>query len=78
MTDRLTQLFAVVFDLEVDQLNDESNPDTVEKWDSLAAMQLVAEIEETFNVQLKTTEIMMMDSIGRARQVLKRKGVEGI
>ncbi len=76
MTDKLIDLFADVLEVEASSLNDESSPETIESWDSLAAMHLVAAIEETFGTQLKTKEIMKMSSIGLARGVLKEKGLE--
>jgi acyl carrier protein len=74
--DRLIDLFAEEFDVESEVLHDESSPDTVEQWDSLAAMRLVAAIEAEFGVRLGTAEIMKMRSIGLARAVLKSKGAE--
>lgn len=76
MSDRLTELFADELSVEVAELNDDSSPDSVESWDSLAAMRLVAAIETTFSVRLSTKEIMKMRSIGLAREVLKGKNVE--
>jgi acyl carrier protein len=78
MSDRLISLFANVFQLSPDKLDDSSSPDSVAQWDSLKAMRLVAEIEEEFDVELSTVEIMNMDSIGNARLVLKKRGVGGI
>ncbi len=75
MTDRLIELFADELMVDATSLNDDSNPDTVEQWDSLAAMRLVAAIEETFTVNLSTAEIMKMRSIGIVRTVLAGKGV---
>lgn len=76
MNDKLVALFAD--ELEVDQstLNDDSSPDTVESWDSLAAMRLVAAIESEFDVRLSTKEIMKMRSIGIARAVLREKNID--
>lgn len=76
MSDPLIQVFAEVLELEPSTLNDDSTPDSVDQWDSLAAMHLVAAIEENFDVRLSTKEIMKMYSIGLARQVLKGKGVD--
>ncbi len=76
MTDKLIDLFADVLEVEASSLNDESSPETIESWDSLAAMHLVAAIEETFDTQLKTKEIMKMSSVGLARDVLKEKGLD--
>jgi acyl carrier protein len=75
MADALIQLFAEVLQVEPSKLNDNSSPDTVKQWDSLAAMNLVAAIEETFKVQLSTKEIMKMSTIGLARKTLQGKNV---
>ena len=76
MTDRLIELFADELMVEAAGLNDDTNPDNTEEWDSLAAMRLVAAIEETFAVTLSTAEIMKMRSIRIVRKVLSEKGVE--
>jgi acyl carrier protein len=75
MSDVLIQLFADVLHLNPSELNEDSSPETVKQWDSLAAMDLVAAIEEKFEVQLSTKEIMKMSTIGRARKTLHGKGV---
>lgn len=72
---RLVSLFAEVLMVNAAELNEESSPATVREWDSVAAMALVAAIEETFDVQLSTREIMTMRSIGLAYRVLVSKGV---
>ena len=75
MSDRLIELFADELMVDAGSLNEESNPDNTEEWDSLAAMRLVAAIEETFEVTLSTAEIMKMRSIAIVRKVLEGKGV---
>jgi acyl carrier protein len=75
MSDALIKLFAEVLQVEPSALNDNSSPDNVKQWDSLAAMHLVAAIEETFKVQLSTKEIMKMSTIGLARKTLQAKNV---
>ena len=76
MTDRLIALFAEELDVEPASLNDESSPDSVESWDSLAAMRLVAAIESEFNIRLSARDAMRMKTIGIARSVLKAKAVD--
>jgi acyl carrier protein len=76
--DPLLEIFAEGLGLNTDVLDEESSPDTVEEWDSLAAMNLVTLIEDSFEVSLSTRDIMKMRSIGLARTVLKAKGVAGI
>ena len=74
--DALILLFSDVLDVPAGSLSDDSAPETVSAWDSLAAMHLVAAIEERFDVRLSTRDIMKMNTIGRARAALRDKGVE--
>ena len=76
--DRLKAVFAEVLGLPADRLGEATSPETTSEWDSLAAMNLVAALEETFGVELTTTEIMRMRSIGVARAVLRAKGVADV
>jgi len=78
MADPLLEIFAEGLGLSVEALSEESSPETVGEWDSLAAMNLVTLIEDSFEVSLSTRDIMKMRSIGLARGVLKAKGVAGI
>ncbi len=76
MSDKLIEVFAEVLEVEASTLEETSSPDSVEQWDSLAAMHLVAALEDTFKIQLSTKEMMKMHSVGLAREVLKAKGVD--
>lgn len=76
MADKLITIFSEVLVVNASVLNDESSPDTLEEWDSLGAMNLVTAIEEKFDVQLSTKEIMKMVTIGLVRQFLQDKGIE--
>lgn len=76
--DRLTLVFAEVLGLPADRVTDATSPDTTSEWDSLAAMNLVAALEETFGIELTTTEIMRMRSVGIVREVLRAKGVADV
>lgn len=75
MSDALISLFADVLQVDAANLNEDSSPDTVRQWDSLAAMHLVAAIEEKFNTRLSTKDIMKMTTIGLARATLKGKNI---
>ncbi len=76
--DPLVQVFARVLKLPVASIDDGISPNNTSTWDSLAAMELVAEIEGTFAVRLTTREIMKMRSLGLARDTLRAKGVAGV
>jgi len=75
MSDKLITLFSEELGVAADTLNEESAPENTPEWDSLAAMNLVAAVEDTFGISLTTKEIMVMRSIGIVRKVLTEKGV---
>ncbi len=75
MSDSLIQLFSEVLRVDAAELSEDSSPDNLKQWDSLAAMNLVVAIEEKFKVQLSTKEIMKMSTIGLARKTLQTKKV---
>ncbi len=76
MTDALIALFAEELDVEASALNDQSSSETVDSWDSLAAIRLVAAVESEFGVSLTAREIMRMRTIGIVREVLQEKKID--
>jgi acyl carrier protein len=78
MSDRLIEVFAEGLQLDAAALSNDTSPQNTSEWDSLAAMTLVMLLEDTFEVRLSTREIMKMNSIGAARDVLTAKGVAGL
>ena len=78
MSTKLAEVFARVLRIPVERLGDETSPENTAEWDSLAAMELVSQLEETFGVELTTLEIMRMRSIGVAREVLRQRGVADV
>ncbi len=47
----------------------------IPEWDSVAHMQLVGEIEDTFDIMLDTDDVIGMSSYPVARQILAKYGV---
>lgn len=78
MSDPLISIFADGLGLDPTSLHDDISPDNTKEWDSLAAITLVALIEDQFSIRLGARDIMKMQTIGLARTVLQGKGVTGI
>jgi acyl carrier protein len=74
MADSLIGLFATVLGVAPEQLNDKSSPSNVSSWDSVANIMLITELEEQFAIELSTTDIESMKTIGDVRAVLQRLG----
>jgi acyl carrier protein len=53
----------------------ETGPGVIAKWDSLAHIQLVAAIEETYKVQLTMDEIVNLLCVSDIVTLLEEKGV---
>ena len=75
MQDRLVEIFSMTLNIDPSQCNDQTSPENSPEWDSLANMILIAAIEETFEIELSTTEIESMKSIGGVRKVLETRNV---
>lgn len=78
MPDPLISIFSDGLGLDPAELSEETSPDNTSEWDSLAAITLVELIEAQFDIRLGAREVMKMQTIGLAREVLKGKGVDGI
>jgi acyl carrier protein len=71
----LEDLVATVLDVEPSSLNDTTSPTSLDRWDSLAHVELITTVEETYDVVLTTGEMRKADSIGELRRILQTKGV---
>lgn len=58
---------------ETQNVNAESNQSNTENWDSLHQLNLVVELEDTFNVSLEPEEIAEMTSVANIIKVLSTK-----
>lgn len=54
-------------------LCDELRVETVEHWDSLTHMDLIASIEQTMEIQFEVAEIIKLNSVQAIREVVARK-----
>jgi acyl carrier protein len=56
-------------------IDDNFGVENCSKWDSLAQIGMVVELESAFNTSFTTDEAMNMDTVGGIKAVLKAKGV---
>ncbi len=62
-------------DVPVEQINENSSPDTIEAWDSLKHMNLILALEESLNVQFTDEQIVEMLSMELILAVLREIGI---
>ena len=72
---KLKQVLADVFKIDIQTINDDTSVDNVEKWDSLNHLNLVLALEEAFDISFteeQTIEILYYPLI---KMVLQEHGV---
>jgi len=73
---RLKQVMARIFGVDVSVIGDDASPDTIEKWDSLRHMNLVLALEEEFGIELTDDQTVEIMSYPLIKIVLGEHGIE--
>ena len=64
-----------VFGVDPGSLDESSSPESVEGWDSMGHLNLVAALEHDFNVSIDIGDVMEMVSVRRIKDILLQYGV---
>ena len=78
-TDALTRLreaFSTALELSADADHEVLAYRETPSWDSVAHMQLIVAIENTFDVMLETEEVLALSSFPEARNILRKHGID--
>ncbi len=70
---KIKNIMSVVFEVDEDQINDDSSPDTIVSWDSLKNINLVVALEEEFNIGFEDEEIIEMTNYKRIKYYTTKK-----
>jgi acyl carrier protein len=72
---RLASVFDKAFGFDPKSFSTQLAPEDVPNWDSIGHMNLVAALEQEFNLQFEVDEIMEMSSPQKILDILKAKGI---
>lgn len=72
--DSLHRLLIEFFDLPANTRSEDISQQLLSKWDSLAMVQLITELERRFSIEFDLDEIHRLRSYAEIREVLSRKG----
>lgn len=64
-----------VFNLDPEDVTDDSSKDTIAEWDSMGHLSLVTGLEEHFKVSFSIGDAMAMTSVGKIKTILKDYGI---
>lgn len=57
-------------------LGDSLQYNSIQEWDSVGHMNLVAQLEEAFNITMETDDIIDFSSYNKGMEIVKKYGVE--
>ena len=75
MSQKLYEIMSRVFSVPISEINDQSSPETIERWDSFNGLVLVDELESTFNVKFTVSEITDVQTTTDIKRHLRNHGV---
>lgn len=61
--ERVRRIISDMFAVPIDQVTDESSPETIEAWDSMAHLNLVLSLEQEFAITFDLNEIAELTSV---------------
>lgn len=74
--DSLEIILARLFRVAPESLSDASGIGDLDGWDSLSHMNLIADLEARYKIELTGDEIAEMQTIAAIKTILKTKGIE--
>ena len=76
MVNRIKNVMTSIFNIDKNEIIDDSSPDNIEGWDSMAHMNLIVGLEEEFNLLFDETEITEMMNFKLICLIIKEKLLE--
>lgn len=73
--EKYNNAFMEVFGAKTEELNDDYGKDSVEEWDSVHQLSLIAQFEEAFDIMFDPEDIMEMTSYAQGKQILAKYNV---
>jgi len=60
MEERIKQIMADVFLVDISEINEDTSPQNLVQWDSLAQLNLITALEEEFDIALTNDQVVEM------------------
>lgn len=73
---KYNEAFKEIFEIEDDQLNDDLEYQSIDTWDSVGHMSLMAALEDEFDIMLEMDDIIDFGSYSSGITTLEKYGVK--
>ena len=70
------KVFIESFSVEEKKLNDKLVYNSIETWDSIGHMQMIAELEDAFEIEFEMDDIINFSSYNKGMEILVKYGIE--
>lgn len=74
--EKYNAIFQEVFGASVNQLGDNYSKETVSEWDSVHQLNVIALMEENFDLMFDPEDIMACTSYNAGKDILAKNGIE--
>tara|TARA_B110000238_G_C15801245_1_gene300228 strand:+ start:173 stop:409 length:237 start_codon:yes stop_codon:yes gene_type:complete len=74
--EKLVKAFCDALEIEENIVKDDLKYQSIEQWDSISHMILIAELEDIFDVEIDTDDVIDMSSVLKAKEILNKNGIE--
>ena len=75
MSEKLYQIISRVFNVDKSKIDDETNPENLEEWDSFNFYVLLDEIENEFNIKFDLDETLEIKKVGDFKKIFQKHGI---
>ena len=76
MSEKLYGIIAKVMDISIDEITDNSSPETIPSWDSFNSYILLDELETEFKIEFTIDEITETKNVSDIKKYLKIHGID--
>lgn len=73
--EKLNNIFAEVFSVDVSELNESFDKNSVDSWDSVHQLSLTSAVEDEFDIMLDAEDILGFTSYENAKEILKKNEI---
>ncbi|MGE7944146.1 acyl carrier protein [Lysinibacillus xylanilyticus] len=74
--EQYNNIFKECFNVNDEQLNESLVYNTIEEWDSVGHMAMIAELEDVFDIMLETDDVIEFSSYTIGIEILKKYDIE--
>lgn len=74
---KLQEIFREVFEMDALEIAPLMTAEDLEEWDSLSHMELMVEIERSFDIRFNTNELMNLANVGDMAALIARRQGQG-